>query len=205
MAPRALRTHRRAPRKGRIMDVRVTDSAAGSDGAKCDRQIAALKASEAQTRILVGEVVDINQTTTAVTGIWDFNSLYGTDEFQNMIQEFTMFRVVSIRFDVVDLNPNAPAVNVFGTFHDDYTGTAPTYTRANITDQADSTIISPGLGVKSFTWMAHGIEEGRFQSGQSTGTTASKFGGLRWYVLGSTSGPKYTLNVHAVVDFRGRL
>lgn len=203
MARRQQRRRALGARKG-ITDVRITDSAAGSDGAKCDRQIAALKQSEAQTRILIGDYVDINQSTSEQVSSWDFNNLYGTDEFTSMVTEFTLFRVVSIRFDVIDINPNQPAINVFGSFHDDYTGAIPVFTRANITDQSDSTIIAPGRGVHSFTWMAHGVEENRFQSVSSLGAVANKFGGLRWFVLGSTAGPKYTLSVHAVVDFRGR-
>jgi len=186
------------------MNVRLADSFAGTDGLKIDRQMNYVKSSESQTRILIGDVVDLDIASTDTYGVWDFNTLYGTDDFVSLIQQYRTFRVNSIKFVVYDINAGSVARNVFATFHDDYTSTVPVFSRANITDQPDSQVISVGTGQQTFYWKAHGVEENRFQSATSAGALANKFGGLRYYFSNGTVGAKYTLEVHAVVDFRGR-
>lgn len=195
---------RRSGRKNAIINVRSVDSFGGSDGLMVDRQLSNVKQSESQTRILIGDVVDLDIASTDTFGVWDFNTLYGTDDFTSMIQQYRMFRVKSIKFVVYDINAGSVARNVFATFHDDYTGSVPVFTRANITDQPDSQVISVGTGQTTFYWVAHGVEENRFQSATSAGALANKFGGLRYFFSNGTVGAKYTLEVHAVVDFRGR-
>jgi len=196
---------RRGGRQNRIMNVRLADSFGGQDGLKVDRQMNSVKQSESQTRILVGDVVDLDIASTDTYGVWDFNTLYGTDEFTTMIQQYRMYRVNSIKFVIYDINGGTVARNVFATFHDDYTGPVPVFSRANITDQPDSQVISAGTGQVTLYWKAHGVEENRFQSATTSGAIANKYGGLRYYISNGTVGAKYTIEVHAVVDFRGRI
>lgn len=191
--------------KNRILNVRVADSAAGMDGLKADRMLADIKNSESQTRILIGDILDLNTQTTAVSGSYGFDELYATDDFVSMIQQYNLFRVKSIKFEIFDINSGSPVYNTWGIWHDNYVSTAPPYTRQNIADLPDARSLSSGTGQTVLYWMAHGVEENGFQAATSAGAQASKFGGLRYYVGGTaTALPKYALHVHAVVDFRGR-
>lgn len=192
--------------KGRITDVRMVDSAAGRDGPMVDRMISAVKETESQVRIIIGDVLDVfTATTGGVNGTYDFNALMSGDEWSSMIQQFNLFRVRAIKFDIVDVNPSQPVLNTFGTFHDNTMGTVVPYTRANIADLPDSRVLSGGTGQTTLYWVAHGTTEMGFQAATSLGTPSEYYGGLK-YFLGqtTTATPKYTITVHAVVDFRGR-
>lgn len=195
----------RQRRSNAISNVRMVDPDAGTDSLKVDRQVSALKTSESQMRVLIGDTRDFDITTADGFGTWDLFSLDDTDEFNTLVQQFRLFRISSIKFVVTDINPNAVCRNVFATWHDNYFESAPSFTRANITDQVDSKVIAPGTGEHVFYWRAHGVEENRFQATYAGGAPAASFGGLKWYVQGGTPANKFSIQVHAVVDFRGRL
>jgi hypothetical protein len=191
--------------KNRILNVRVADPAAGTDGLHVDRMISDVKDSESQTRILVGDLLDLNTTAAGVDGAWGFDQLFSTDDFTSMIQQWSLFRVRAIKFDIYDVNQSVPVYNVWGIWHDNYEGTAPTFTRANVADLPDSRVISAGTGQTTLYWVAHGTTEMGFQASSTTGSPIQKFGGLRYFYGGTALGPaKFALQVHAVVDFRGR-
>lgn len=201
------KTQRRTGKgKNQILNVRIADSAAGADGLKVDRQIAAIKTSESQTRVVIGDVFDLGIPTTADTSSsYTFDSVIATDDFASLAQQYNLFRIVAIKFDIYDTNPNVPAYNNWGVWHDNYEGSALAYTRANIADLPDSRVLSGGTGQTTLYWVAHGTLENDFNATTTTGSPLQKFGGLKYYVgLGSTAVPKYTVQVHAVVDFRGR-
>lgn len=188
------------------MDVRITDSAAGSDGAKVDRQISSIKQSESQTRMLIGDAFDLGvPTTTDTLASWGFDQLFATDDFGSMLVQYNEFRVVSIKFDIYDINSSAAAYNSWGVWHDNYESSVPAYTRANIADLPDSRVISAGTGQTTLYWRAHGSAEQQFQASSNQGSTAQRFGGLKYFVgVGGAAVPKYSVVVHAVVDFRAR-
>lgn len=192
--------------KNRIMNVRIADSAAGEDGLKVDRQIAAIKNSESQTRVVIGDVFDVGIPTGAdLSTSYTFDSILNTDDFASLAAQYNLFRVVSIKFDIYDTNPSVSAYNNWGVWHDNYEGAAPAFTRANIADLPDSRVLSGGTGQTSLYWVAHGPLEHQFNSSTTTGSPVQKYGGLKYYVgLGGAAVPKYTVQVHAVVDFRGR-
>lgn len=192
--------------RDRITNVRITDPSAGVDGLHVDRQISAMKTSESQVRVLIGDGFDVGiPTTTDTSGSWGFEQCFATDEFASMIQQYNLARITSIRFDIYDLNPNAAAYNVWGIWHDNYTGTVPAYTRANIADLPDSRVLSAGTGQTTLYWVAHGTQENNFQASYAGGSLVEKFGGLRYFVAaGGAALTKYSVVVHAVVDFRGR-
>lgn len=194
--------------KNRIMNVRLTDNAAGTDGLRVDRQIAAAKTSESQTRIVIGDLLDLGiPTGAATTSSYNFDNVFATDDFTSMAQQFNLFRVVSIKFEITDTNPNVSAYNVWGTWHESYTGSSLAYDRQNITDLPDSRVISGGTGQTVLYWMSHGSAENEFQNTSlTTGSPViNKYGGLKYYVgNGGAAVPKYTVSIHAVVDFRGR-
>lgn len=194
----------RAPVK-RIMDVRLADSAAGADGLRVDRMIAHIKTTESQCRILIGDFVDLSSSSTADTlGTYGFDNIFGTDDFTSMVAQFNLFRVEAIKFDIIDVNTNTTVFNTWGVWHDNYESSIPAYTRANVTDLPDSRVISPGTGLTTLYWVAHGTAEQQFQQGTTAGSVAQRFGGLKYFIGASGAGAKYQLIVHAVVDFRGR-
>jgi len=201
------RNKRQSTGKNKVMNVRITDPAGGTDGLRIDRMISATKTSESQIRVVIGDVFDLGIPSTADTsGAFDFQSIVNTDDFQSLSAQYNLFRVTAIKVDIYDTNPNVPAYNGWGMIHEVYeSATPPALTRANIADLPDSRVISGGTGQTTLYWLAHGATENHFQETTSSGPSLQKYGGLRYYVgLGSTAVPKYTVQVHAVVDFRGR-
>lgn len=192
--------------KNRILNVRVTDPVAGTDGLHVDRMISALKESESQCRILIGSTLDFSTPTTAdAVGAFGFDEIFASDDFVTMIQQWNLFRISAIKFDIYDINPNLVAFNTWGIWHDNYEAAFPTYTRQNMADLPDSRVISGGTGQTTLYWVPHGPSENRFQAASTAGAPVQKFGGLRFFVgQNSVNSPKYTCVVHAVVDFRGR-
>jgi hypothetical protein len=192
--------------KNQILNVRIADSAAGEDGLRVDRQITAIKNSESQTRVVIGDIFDVGIPTTADTSTsYTFDSILNTDDFASLAAQYNLFRVVAIKFDIYDTNPNQSAYNNWGIWHDNYEGSAPAFTRANIADLPDSRVISGGTGQTTLYWVAHGSLENQFNATTTTGSPVQKYGGLKYYVgLGGAALAKYSVQVHAVVDFRGR-
>lgn len=188
------------------MDVRITDPTAGDDGLKVDRQIASIKQSESQCRMLIGDAFDLAiPTGTDTLGSWGFDQLFATDDFSSMLVQYNEFRVVSIKFDIYDVNSTASAYNSWGVWHDNYESSVPAYTRANIADLPDSRVLSAGTGQTTLYWRAHGSAEQQFQATYSGGSTAQRFGGLKYFVgAAGVAAGKYSVVVHAVVDFRAR-
>lgn len=195
----------KGPGKVGIMDVNIVDPVAGKDGSRVDRAIQAIKASESQTTILIGDVVDVNATTAAQASGYDFISILATDDFQSFLVQYNMFRIRHIKFDIYDLNTNVAVPNAWGIWHDNYEASAPAYTRANIADLPDSRVLSAGTGQTTLYWVAHGVDELKFQETSNLGSPLQAFGGLKYYV-GTTGAAvqKYTIQIHAVVDFRAR-
>jgi len=191
----------------RIQDVRIADSTAGSDGAKIDRMITQLQTSESQIRILCGDLLDIQPTSTQTSSLYSFSSVIATDDFQSVAQQYEQYRITAIKFDIYDINPLSIVQNVWSTFHNDSIGPPSAYTRLQIADAPDSRVLSSGTGQTTLYWRAHGVEEMRFQGVNTASTAQSYFGGLRWSTLLGTpnASQKYQVVIHAVVDFRGRL
>lgn len=202
----ARRTNNKGRSTQRITNVRITDPSAGEDGLRVDRQISAMKNSESQTRVICGDIFDVGiPTTNDTSGSWGFEQCFNTDEFNSMIQQYALMRITSIKFDIYDINPGTGAYNTWGIWHDNYTGTVGPFTRANVADLPDSRVLSAGTGQTTLYWTAHGTAENEFQASYAGGSLVQKFGGLRYYVAaGGAALAKYSVVVHAVVDFRGR-
>lgn len=202
--------HNNSGRKGggkqRILNVRLADSAAGSDGLRVDRMISAVKDSESQMRVLIGASYDFSPPTTAdALGTIGFDEIFSTDDFGSILVQWNLFRVTAIKFDIYDVNPSYPVNNTWGIWHDNYESSVPAYSRANVVDLPDSRVISGGAGQTTLYWVAHGTKEMGFQATSSQGSTAQRFGGLKYFVQQQTAAQaKYIVQVHAVVDFRGR-
>lgn len=192
--------------KDKILNVRVADSAAGADGLRVDRMISAIKDSESQMRIMVGDIIDLGIPSSADTlSSYGFDQIVACDDFVSMAQQFNLFRITAIKFDVYDNNPSVAAYNGWGVWHENYNSSSLAYTRANIADLPDSRVISGGTGQTTLYWLAHGTAENQFQNAFAGNSTLNRFGGLKYFIgNGGTAVNKYTVQVHAVVDFRGR-
>lgn len=187
------------------MNVRIADNTAGQDGLHVDRMISDIKQSESQIRLLAGDAVDLGSLTTDTLGTYGFDNVFASDEFVTAIQQYNLFRIRAIKFDIYDINPNQPVFNAWGVWHDNYETTIPAYTRANVTDLPDSRVISGGTGQTTLYWVAHGTAEMQFQAASTAGSPAQRFGGLKFFIGGSTAAvSKFELVVHVLIDFRGR-
>jgi len=201
----AKRQRRNGKGKNQIMNVRIADTAAGADGLRVDRQIAAVKNSESQTRVAIGDLIDIGIPTVDVSASYGFEFIFNTDDFVSMAQQYNLFRIVSCKYDIYDLNPNQAAYNNWGVWHDNYTTPTPQlYTRANVIDLPDSRVLSGGTGQTTLYWVAHGTAENQFQTTAGGLASVQKYGGLKYWIGSGTANAKYSVQCHAVVDFRGR-
>jgi hypothetical protein len=168
--------------------------------------ISSLKESESQCRIMTGSTLDFSTPTTAdALGSFGFDEIFASDDFSTMIQQWNLFRVSAIKFDIYDINPTVAVNNTWGVWHDNYEGAVPAYTRQNMVDLPDSRVLSSGTGQTTLYWVPHGTAEQQFQAASSSGSAVQKYGGLRYFVAqNAVNVPKYVVVVHAVVDFRGR-
>jgi len=192
--------------RNKVLNVRIADNVAGTDGLRVDRMITSVKQAESQTRIVIGDSFDIATNASAdILRSYGFDDIFNTDDFGSMLVQYNLFRIKAIKFEIFDINPNAPVFNTWGIWHDNYESAVPAYTRPNIADLPDARVLSGGTGQTTLYWVAHGTAEEQFQADSSSGSTSQRFGGLKYFVQSvSPSVPKYTVQVHAIVDFRGR-
>lgn len=186
--------------KDTISNVRVVDKDEGTDDVICQRHLQAYTISEGQIRVVCGYRQEISVGSTAVTGLFDWSAVVGSDDFQSFAGQYQEFRVRSIRFDIYDLSAGIAApVNFWATYHQ-VGGTVP-QTFDDVVDRSDSRAIAPGSGTSSLAWVAHSIPEMAFQSV----STYNGLGGLVYYVgSGTASAGRYSVIAKYVVDFRGR-
>jgi len=197
---------RRSQGKNRVSNVRIVDEFAGSDGARVDRMLSQINASQSQVRVEIGASVLIVPSTTAdLLGLFTCVSLRQQDEWASMSSQWQEYRVRAMRFDIYDVNPGLVAFSAFSTFHETTQGSTPNYNFNQVIDGPDSGSPSGGAGKLRLTWVAKGTREMEFQNVDPNADSLTDFGGMR-YAAGSTSvaGSKFQVVVKAVVDFRGR-
>jgi len=194
--------------KNRVQNVRVLDEYAGSDSAYVDRVISQLQNSHSFTTLLCTETFNLSTASTSGgdrTVASTIASIVGSDDFQSMAQQFAMFRVRCIRYDVYDVNAPVPVTSGFSTFHDATSAgsSRPPLTLATVLDSPDSQVVAPGTGKIALFWRAKGVLENEFQP--LVGGEYLDYGGLRGVLNSQTlSTLKYQVVFKAVVDFRGR-
>jgi len=195
--------------KNQITNVRVVDDSAGSDGLYIDRTISSLQISHQQVRLLCEDSFSIATLSSASVGVLGHSQIKLFDEFTSIFQQFELYRITAIRYDVYDMNPaNLGSFAWFSTFHDQYSAAAqPQFSQANVIDGPDTLMVPPGTGKATLYWRSHGTTEREFQSADdaSTNFVTQDYGGLRYALTPSTNNSKYQIVVKAVVDFRGRL
>jgi hypothetical protein len=201
-------TRNRRNQGGKAQNVRILDPYSGESGARVDRQIAHLVASESQITALVTGTFALDvSATTSVQTVYDWARVRTLDDFVSLRAQYNTYRVRSIRFDVYDINPGFAQTGIFSTFHDSYNpGGVPVFSFEDVADGPDSQVVPPGVGKAVFTWMAHNTNErGYYDATPDTDAAAPDFGGLRAFISqGTTAGPKFRIIMKAVVDFRGR-
>lgn len=137
---------------------------------------------------------------------WDYDTAVNTDEFTSMSQQYSEFRIKSMRFRITDIQPytNGSVVNYWSTYH--AIGETP-LTIGNIVDRVDVKSLSPTTGSYSFHWKARGVNELRFQP---TGGLAGNYinygglGGITANSLAIPNGAKYSVIAQFEMEFRGR-
>jgi len=188
--------------KNSIQNVRMVDPAEGTDDIMCQRFLSAYNQSEGQIRVVCNTHTELATSATSITpGIIDFSNLAASDDFISISQQYTEFRVRSIRFDIYDINPSAvPVVNYWSTYH--RVGGNVAVDIESVLDRPDSRAIAPGTGKDTLAWVAHSMPEMQFQSVDNY----NGLGGLSYYLSQTTTAvnPKYTISAKFVVDFRAR-
>lgn len=196
----------RRSRKGapRVQQVSVVDGYAGSSAAYIDRCIQELQATQSQVAVLCSSQATIASQTNGTTGgVRTAFDIRATDDFQSMRDQFELYRVRAIRFDLYDINPSVVAPISASTFHDVAPAQYGFFTPDAIVDAPDSQVIAPGTGKISLYWRAKSTDEMGFQSTSIDGW--QNYGGLRFAVdLGSAAAPKVKVVMKAIVDFRAR-
>lgn len=181
------------------MQVTMVDGEGGNHGAKIDRVIRSLQDSESDCMLLCTVQKQITTTTGGGAVYANFDDLSTSDDFSSISQQFRLFRVAHIKFDVYDINPANTVVSIFGTHHGvNLTG----FTFENVVDLPDSRVVPPGSGKSSFYWNASSLQEREFQGT----TTFVNYGGLVSFIDGQTTPTrKFSVIAKFVVHFRGRV
>lgn len=194
--------NRRRGRSGRngtqsVAAVRIVPGGEGSREQKVERILAAIKESQSTTRVQLKDSFFASPAAGPIINKYSYTNIASTDDYSSLAQQFTKFRVVCFKFDVYDFNPGLPSLGIFGTYH----GAANPGSLGEITDVADSSVVPPGTGMRSYYWYPSGpLEHSWFDV-----ATPNDFGGLVYYLYGGNPGSKYEVIVSAVVDFRARI
>lgn len=181
----------------RVSAVRIVPAGEGQREQKVERILTSIKESQSTTRLQLKDTFFINAAAGAVVAKYSFPQVQATDDFVSLANQFTKYRVVCLKFDVYDFVAANQNLGILGTYH----GATNPGTLAEVTDLADSGIVPPGTGMRSWYWYPNGpLEHSWYDVSAST-----DYGGLVWYMYPGTAAAKYNVVVSAVVDFRARV
>lgn len=179
-----------------IAAVRVVPPGEGQREQKVERILTQIKESQSTTRLQLKDTFFINAAAGAVVAKYSFPQVQATDDFVSLAQQFQKYRVVCLKFDVYDFVAANQNLGIIGSYH----GSVNPGTQGEVTDLADSGVVPPGTGFRTWYWYPNGPLE---HSWYDVGST-NDFGGLVWYMFPGTAAAKYNVVVSAVVDFRAR-
>lgn len=178
------------------------------DSMRFDRVMSSLTESSSLVNVLVEDSFTIDTSASSANGlVYSFTQLAKADDFLSLIQQFNLFRVKGIRFDIYDCQPNSSnGTCFFSTYHVAGGQTQASPTLQDVVDGPDSGLVPPGQGKLQLTWMPKGTLELQFQAASAPGAS-SDFGGLRAFVTQSTATitARWRVIVKAHVQFRGRV
>lgn len=171
--------------------------------AKIDRALSNLSNADVQTAIVVKSTFNVQTVTNNTGSVIDFLNIRSSDEFTTMAQQFMMYKVKWIKFQVYpQLAANTVPMSI-STFHGNYFGSVPVawVTESSVIDGVDSEYLPIGGRPISFYWIAKGEPENSWLPEDST----QSFGGLRYFQPGTqVSGIQCRVNMSAMVTFKGR-
>jgi hypothetical protein len=199
------RNNRKRTRQSRqAQPVYTVDAQDSPDQLRVSRTFAAMDASLS----LINTVIEANTflnvgTTTANQGATSFGAFTSTTDFSAFATEYKLFRIKAIQFDVYDVNPNSTGTAYFSTQHIN-AGTTLGTGLSQVTSAIDVGIVPPGVGMKTFTWVAKTNDELSYQA--SSGTIQD-YGGLVYYSPTSTGtgSSRWTIIAKAHIQFRSRV
>lgn len=183
----------------------VVDNEDARDELRLDRFLSNMDASQSLVNTVMEGVFTIAGGTTASSATYSFANIKAISDFVNFSNEFNLFRVKGIKFEVYDTVPNSQGTAYWATYHIAEGQTAPS-TLGSITALVDLRIVPPGDGKTTLTWVPTGTKELQFQSANSTGTSID-YGGLVVYTPASTAPApsRWYVVVKAHVQFRMRV
>jgi len=210
MAQKSSNRKRNTTRGNGPQPVVIVQESNAQDTMRFDRVMTALTQSQSLIDLLVDDQFSIDVSSTISPGVgltYNFVNIVATDDFQSLLQQYNLFRVKGIRFDIYDTNPNTGSGTAFfSTYHVAGGQTQNMPALNDVVDGPDSGIVPPGQGKLSLTWMSKDIHERDFQATASPGAYTN-YGGLRAYVTQGTTATtaRWRVIVKAHVQFRGRV
>jgi len=173
-----------------------------TQAARIDRIISTLRSQESSMFINCKGVYDINASTSATTAYLTYATVVATDEFQSVAQQYNMYKVKGMRFEVFHTNPTTATPVALSTFHMNMVGVPPAsyLSEGAIVDAPDAMFMEPGSKKQTFYWNASGQSENEYQDT----TNYNDHGGLRFAVRAGTTGQIGIVVMSALVVFRGR-
>lgn len=188
-------------RRNKVMQTRPDGD---TTAAKIDRTISQMRAGESACTVLCKAAYQLATSVSAPTStVITYPEIVATDDFVSMAQQFNMFKIKYMRFDLSHTNPTFVGNVVASTVHGNISGAIPlSWTSENaVVDGPDSTYISPGAAKEVFYWNGTGVSETEYQDV----TNYNNHGGFRCYLpTQSTALVAGVVVVSAVVVFKGR-
>lgn len=199
------KSKRSSRRDTQAKPVFVVDGQDSSDQVKLARTFASMDSSLSLINTVIETTSYLNVGTSAANqGATSFGAFTSTTDFSAFASEFKLFRIKAIQFDVYDTNPSSVGTAFFSTQHIN-AGTTLGTGLAQVAAAIDTSIVPPGVGVKTFTWIAKTNDELNFQASNGT---IQDLGGLVYYSppSSSTTGVnRWTIICKAHVQFRSRI
>lgn len=182
----------------------VVDNEDAREELRLDRYLSSMDASQSLVNTVMEGVFTIAGGTTASSATYSFANIKAITDFTNFSNEFNLFRVKGVKFEIYDTVPNSQGTAYWATYHIAEGQTAPS-TLASVTALVDLKIVPPGDGKTTLTWKASGTKELQFQSANVGSYT--DYGGLVVYTPASTAPApsRWYVVVKAHVQFRMRL
>lgn len=186
--------------------LRVSQTRSDGDtaAAKIDRTIAQMRAGESSCVVLCKSAYQLSTSSGSPSSlVITYPEIAATDEFISLAQQFNMFRIKCMRFDLSHTNPSFVGNVVASTVHSNIVGAIPTAwtTEGGVIDGPDSVFISPGASREVFYWNGTGVSETEFQDVSAY----NNHGGFRCYLpVQAAPAVAGVVVVSAVVIFKGR-
>lgn len=169
-------------------------------GARFDRMVSSMRSQESAIPVLIKGAGAIDSGTEQ--GLyWGFLNIAASDEFGSLAQQFKLFKIKAIRFEVFHQVASFAQPIVVSTYHTQDAEAAPRV--EDVIDGEDSKFLDAGAGKQVFYWNARGTPETDYQSTSALGS----YGGLRAFRQTNAVNPglrQATIVWTAQVVFKGR-